>query len=51
MVNLFYVKSKVIIAPTNTKAIDAIKKMQEKKRKLQKMMAEDKPIRSLLSRS
>jgi hypothetical protein len=40
-------KSKIIISAGNKKAIAAIKKLQDQKRKLQKIMAEDKPLSSL----
>jgi DNA-binding FrmR family transcriptional regulator len=44
-------KSKVVIASTNKKALDAIKKLQDQKKKLQKMMAQDKPISKILSQA
>lgn len=40
-------KTKVVITPTNKKAIEAIKRLQDQKRKLQKLMAQDKPISAL----
>jgi hypothetical protein len=42
-------KSKVVISSTNKKAIKAIKNLQEQKKKLQKMMAQDKPISAIIS--
>lgn len=44
-------KSKIVISPSNKKAIDALIKLQEQKRKLQKIMAQDQPLKTLLSRS
>lgn len=40
-------KTKVVIASTNKKVIAAIKKLQDQKKKLQKQMAQDKPISAL----
>ena len=42
-------KSKVIITSSNKKAIEVIHKLQDQKRKLQKLMAQDKPISTLKS--
>lgn len=40
-------KTKIVIKASNKKAIDAIQKLQDQKRKLQKLMALDKPISQL----
>ena len=44
-------KSKIVISATNKKAIEAIRKLQDKKKKLQQMMAQDKPLSSLKTRA
>ena len=39
--------SRIVISPTNKKAIKFVMEMQEKKHKLQKLMSQDKPLSAI----